>query len=448
MASLVRVTHTCYHDADGRRCLKGTPGAVKVSRKAAKWYSQGVPGMARTRRLPLSADRKLAERMLARMVENAERGNFDLPAVGDDRVSLVELLGQFAEHMFLGLASKVRGKCKMPAPEQVSLCVQRVRDILRACRFETAQSLNTDATATLAKWLQTRRTIPKKEGGISAQTADCLRKAARRFAWWLSVRKHLPVKADLFDDIPGFDPKHNRVHLRRACSPEELAHLLTTARASGAVYRGMTGEDRFFVYLIAFATGFRAGELTALSRASFALDKNPPVVVLKASETKNRRPVRQPLPLSVVNELRGYLGRRPAEGPLWPGTWSEKPVKMLKEDLAAAGIEYRVVTEDGPRFLDFHALRHTFISFLAAASVGMKELQLLARHSSPDLTLEVYTHSTAARLAESVQKLPLPAAGADVGGFAALSREALVTALVCSLTLNQALLGSLAQGQQ
>ena len=63
---------------------------------------------------------------------------------------------------------------------------------------------------------------------------------------------------------------------------------------------------------------------------------------------------------------------------LWPGTWADDSATMLRHDLAAAGIPYE---DTAGRVFDFHALRHQFISNLAAAGVHPKEAQTLARHS-------------------------------------------------------------------
>ncbi|MFW5690732.1 MAG: tyrosine-type recombinase/integrase, partial [Planctomycetota bacterium] len=48
--------------------------------------------------------------------------------------------------------------------------------------------------------------------------------------------------------------------------------------------------------------------------------------------------------------------------------------------------------DDRGRVVDFHALRHTFISNLARAGVHPRNAQALARHSTIDLTMNVYTH--------------------------------------------------------
>ena len=84
------------------------------------------------------------------------------------------------------------------------------------------------------------------------------------------------------------------------------------ARESGRAYRGLTGEDRFVLYLTACGSGFRAGELSVLEPENFDLASVPPTVTLPARFTKNKKPVTQPLPSEVANVLRDYLkGRTP-----------------------------------------------------------------------------------------------------------------------------------------
>ena len=53
---------------------------------------------------------------------------------------------------------------------------------------------------------------------------------------------------------------------------------------------------------------------------------------------------------------------------------------MIRIDLARAGIEYTDANDDD---LDFHALRHRFISDLANAGASLRVAQELARHSKP-----------------------------------------------------------------
>jgi hypothetical protein len=73
-------------------------------------------------------------------------------------------------------------------------------------------------------------------------------------------------------------------------------------------------------------------------------------------------------------------------------------VSVLARDLKAAGVAYCQQSLDGPKYADFRALRHSYLSALAAAGVGVKELQTLARHAEPRVTLGGSTHTPAPRL--------------------------------------------------
>ncbi len=97
------------------------------------------------------------------------------------------------------------------------------------------------------------------------------------------------------------------------------------------------------------------------------------------------------------------LRRGPAAAPLWPGSWRDDAAEMLRLDLAAAGIDY--IDAEGLVY-DFHALRHQFITDLAAAGVHPKDAQVLARHSTITLTMDHYTHVRPANLQAALDKLP------------------------------------------
>jgi activator of HSP90 ATPase len=75
---------------------------------------------------------------------------------------------------------------------------------------------------------------------------------------------------------------------------------------------------------------------------------------------------------------------------------------MLQVDLAVAKIPYE--TEEG--FLDFHALRATFITSLVRAGVHPKIVQTLARHSQIELTMQAYTKLTSKETASALDALP------------------------------------------
>jgi hypothetical protein len=157
-----------------------------------------------------------------------------------------------------------------------------------------------------------------------------------------------------------------------------------------------------------------------LTPGAFDLDATPACAFLGASQTKNRRPVQQPLPADVAAALRDYLADKPVDLPIWPGTWHERAAAMLRLDLDAAGIPYAVAGPDGPQFADFHSLRHAFVSMLDRAGATLKQAMQLARHSDPKLTMKRYGRAHLGDLAGAVDKLPslLPTDSATEGARA------------------------------
>jgi hypothetical protein len=82
---------------------------------------------------------------------------------------------------------------------------------------------------------------------------------------------------------------------------------------------------------------------------------------------------------------------------------------MLQHDLKVAGIPY---VDDNGLYADFHALRHTFITNMVKAGIAPKAAQSLARHSTIDLTMNVYTTLTVHDQASALASLPpIPAFG-------------------------------------
>jgi hypothetical protein len=204
------------------------------------------------------------------------------------------------------------------------------------------------------------------------------------------------------------------------------------------------------LYATAAGTGFREGELASLQHAWFKLDHHPPHIELPARLSKNRKPVRQPIPGGLADRLRGYLAGKPAGSPVWPGTWSERGADMLRIDLDAAGVPYRVDGPDGPLYADFHSLRHSFITLLQQMGVSAKKAQALARHSDVNLTLRRYTHASLAELGEAVGTLGFLVEADStpallVGGLASLSRvdlERAIEGLAALATAQGALLAA------
>ncbi len=160
------------------------------------------------------------------------------------------------------------------------------------------------------------------------------------------------------------------------------------AAESGPIVYKMTGPDRAALYRLALGTGFRANELRSLTPESFDLDGDPPTVTVKAAYSKHRREDVQPIRPDLAEALAPWIATRPAGKPIF-GNLTKHTADMLRHDLAAAKIPYR--NADG-RVADFHAIRHSYVSMLARSTAPVKVVQTLARHSTPTLTLGVYSH--------------------------------------------------------
>ena len=75
--------------------------------------------------------------------------------------------------------------------------------------------------------------------------------------------------------------------------------------------------------------------------------------------------------------------------------------RSVDQDLKSAGIP-----KQGPGGkIDFHAIRKAYINLVIESGVTVKEAQALARHASPELTMNVYGHAREDRLADAVERV-------------------------------------------
>ena len=78
-------------------------------------------------------------------------------------------------------------------------------------------------------------------------------------------------------------------------------------------------------------------------------------------------------------------------------------VKILDRDLLAAGIDKR---DERGRTIDVHALRHSFGTLLSKGGVSPRTAQAAMRHSSLDLTMNVYTDPKLLDIQGALESLP------------------------------------------
>lgn len=154
-------------------------------------------------------------------------------------------------------------------------------------------------------------------------------------------------------------------------------------------------------YRLAVETGLRAGEIRSLTPESLRFDDEPPTVIVQAACSKHRREDVQPVPVRLAANLRPFLANRAAGAPVFAVPASS--VEMLPADLEDVGIAYR---DDAGRVVDFHALRHTFVTNLARGGARPKDAQALARHSTITLTMDRYAHTVVGAVATALEVLP------------------------------------------
>lgn len=279
----------------------------------------------------------------------------------------------------------------------VALTVGQVKNTFKACGIATLRDLMKSDTATRINRQLAGQKCKQVDRPISQRTRNSYVTAIRQFVKWLVDSDRLPY-CKLGKNLSKVE-QTTKVVQRRAATAAELTRIWKAAKAGEAV-EGLTGEQRYWLYRVAAATGFRASELHSLTPAAFKLREATPIIVVEGAYTKNGDTANQPIRRELAAELSKWLRGMPKDEPVWPGNWYRKAAEMLRVDLKAAEVAFS--TSDGR--LDLHALRHTYVTSLSDAGVHPKTAQELARHSTIDLTMNFYTHLQTAKLAAALPK--------------------------------------------
>ena len=394
MAGLFKLWITRYVDEQGRRVPKGAPGARPIRERSRKWYGEFRDAEEIARRVPLATDKAASRAMLNEIVRKVERKQAGLhdPYEEHEKRPLPDHLQDYRVYL----------ESKGDTAKHVDQTIRRIQVLFDGCGFRRLSDI--EATR-IAAWLAEQRGTRKR---FSPQTSNFYQDVAKAFCAWLQTHDRIPKNPLL--TLKRLNVATDRRHDRRALDEDEFRRLIQSA-ANGPDVEGLGGPDRAMLYILATWTGFRRGELAALTLRSFDLDSAPPTVRLPARHSKRRKAEVIPLHPTVVERLRAWLETRDRLGPeeplfelRTPKGYFRKTSKMMKLDLERAGIPYR--DEEG-LFADFHANRHTFISNLSRAGVPLVMAQKLARHSDPKLTSNRYTHLGLDAEAGAIDSLPM-----------------------------------------
>lgn len=351
----------------GKRCRKDHPKSQRIVTKTETYYAS-IHGKVESLG---SGDLSQAWAELRRR----QRGE---PSDRDAGRPLAELVEMYRKHIEDGGASR----------EWALTVSQRLSKLFGLAGWLLGRHLDPDGLLGGLAALQRQ--------GASNQTRNHYLTHARAFSAWLGRRTGRDTLRGVGRPLPpAADPRHPR----RCPTREEVGFLFAWLAGPGAGNRHrMTAKQRAMFYMVAMATGFRLGEIRSLRRESFDLTNG--TVTVRAAYSKNRREDTQPLPIWLVEDLQKYFADG---GECWGGWRYDHPGCVLRDDLAGAGIPYR--TDEG--FFDLHSLRHFYVSTLARQpGISVKTLQVLARHSTPTLTIQIYSHARKADLYAAVDDLP------------------------------------------
>ncbi len=284
---------------------------------------------------------------------------------------------------------------------------RRLRVMVKLCRAKAWADLQPQAIRAALHKVTLAGPRPSRPHGVGLASANHYLVSLRTFCNWMvndTRAERSPCRG-----IKPFRAETDPRHPRRAATEGQIARLVDAAQ-HGKSIGGISGTERAMGYVVAVMTGLRSNELQSIGAASLHLDDAAdPHLVIEAKYSKGKRRHVVRLRAELATMLRAYVAsagrtekllRRP-----------KNPMRALKADLAAAGIPY---CENG-EYLDFHALRHTFVTDAANTGANPKELQTLARHQDVRTTLKVYAHVSAEKQRAVLERMPsIGIAGAEL----------------------------------
>ena len=289
----------------------------------------------------------------------------------------------------------------------------------------------------LERWL-----LHSIRGGMGARTRNLHRASAVAFCTWCVESGRLATNP--LTRVKKADEETDRRRKRRAMTESEVLRLLEVARRrplldAMTVRHGkrkgqavanlreetkakleLLGWERCLIYKGLVLTGLRKKELKSLTVGQLQLEGQIAYATLNASDEKNREGSEIPIRADLAVDLREWLDFRLSafqaeakeRGELVPSRLPadmrifrvpRDMVRILDRDLKMAGIPK--IDERG-RTLDIHALRTSFGTFLSTGGVPPRTAQAAMRHSSIDLTMNVYTDPALLDVAGALDELP------------------------------------------
>jgi integrase len=385
----------------------------KIKHKYRKWYIKYRDGNGIVRKVPGCTDKAATLQLAAQLERDAERKRVGVadPFESHRKRPLSEHLKSFESFLV------AKGNSK----KHVQQVKSRAEKLVQACKFVFSSDVSPSVVQEFFADLRRQ--------GRSAQTMNFYLQAMKQFVNWMVKDSRMPENP--LRILSRVNVRKDRRHDRRPLGPEELARLVEAAD-EGKIVEGIQGRTRGMLYLFSSFTGLRRKELASLTPRSLDFASDIATVTISAAYAKNGREDKIPIHPIVAHSIQQWIadeGFSPTSQLFSLKTGNGKcrrTSKMMIRDLKMARekwIKEAKTEEEKTRrkeedflnyrnaeglFADFHANRHTFITNLGRAGVHPKLDQVLARHSTINLTMNVYTHTNLDEKARAVAAISAP----------------------------------------
>jgi integrase len=280
-------------------------------------------------------------------------------------------------------------------------------------------------------------TVPLLRGWVRELTGELSPSSVRNNA--IAVTRFLSdARAEGWITLDANPMKHEdvRAMLPSVQAPDAEDIVLWTKSEAETLLASKLPDDRFGLYLVAFLSGLRAGELRGLTFAHVMLDAKIPMLRVRdqlglarvAGETATRgtpktRSSKRDVPLHHAalawltwwrdEGWTAHVGRpRTDDEPVFPAVDGEagrpRDANILRRDLKAAKLSEDFVTPDGERLpYTFHATRRTFSRLLGDNGVSAELVGMLCGHAGKSVTERHYMGRSVEAMTRAVTSLSL-----------------------------------------
>ncbi len=395
----MRIYKPTYKDRDGKK------------RKTAKWYCDFSDHNQLRHKIPAFADKRLSE-AFGRNIETLV--NCRIAGIEPD-IKLNQWIETLPDNLLKkfvswGLIDGQRAEITKPLTEHIKDYVKileakgnskgyirhtqnRLKKIIDDCRFYYFRDITKSAVEIYVGKLI--------KDGVSSTTAGHYLDSIKTFLNWAEQDQRIIRNPIAKQGKPDRDSVPKGV-----LNPEQFVKLIKTTFEKNVLIGRNTGQERAILYILAGTTGLRKKELLSLAWDDINLSVDNAYVRVKASNAKNDKEAKQPIPPFVVSILTAYKAAtrlKLSDRVFVSFSQSINTAELIRADLAVAKID--LIDKDGNEIC-FHSLRNSYISFLANSNTPPKVVQELARHSDPRLTFNTYARTFEDAKQKAINFLP------------------------------------------